>query len=1078
MRRNGFALVVLIGMAALSRAADLRNLPDAALHAVQFVDKNEGWAVGDAGAIWHTIDSGRNWDRQPTGVQASLRGLHFVNPFTGWAVGREELPHGSGSAGVILFTRDGGLKWRQASINALPGLNVVRFFDNQNGYVAGDGSDQCPSGLFVTNDTGRIWKPASGKRVPAWLAADWQDLSNGVAVGAWGRLATLRDGVAGLANMDTIGFRAVRGVRYTRDGAVAVGQGGLVLLSSDAARSTWRFAPIALSADLRAAWDFHAVATIDTHIWAAGRPGSAVLHSADAGKTWEIQRTGQAVPIHGLHFADVKRGWAVGELGTILATIDGGKSWLVQKRGGQRAAVLFVHAGPAGVPMDTVAMLGGEDSYLTAAVQVLSPDSTAAAPSKATGEQRLAATVRQVGGAAGEALWQFPVAQHQDRIERADLLRSWDRIHDDRGAEQLLRQLVLAVRVWRPNVIVTDHPDVQKTGAPTEALIAEAVHEAYTQAADPKLFPEQIEQLGLESWKADKLYARWHGQANAQVAIDLMTPRPRLEANLRNMATDVAGIVLDEPLLPPSLRFYRLLAARLDGANGHQDLMQGINLAEGGTARRELIALTEPNEDVLRGLRVRRNLESLVELPDSVLTDSGRVLAQLRPLLAAMPEEQAAQTTFAVAGQFAHHGQWQLAKETYRLVIDRYPAHPLAVGAARWLLRYGASSEARRRYELRERRTITDVSYHGNPDGKKYDAPVPTPPPPKEASTKKKEPKSGGETKRAPIGYVQSVKDPALDVHQREQVNILASDESVRRWYQAGLDMEKQIAAFGPLYANHPADLLCIHAAHRSLGDFETAQKWYASFAASQADGPMKAAAAAESWLVNRGGLPPKLAAQCRLTATRPHLDGLLDDDCWQGLTPLILKNSTGTTDKEYPTEALLTYDREYLYLALRCRHPADQHVAPEKNRARDADVQRFDHVDLLLDLDRDYATYFRLQVDQRGCLREDCWGDASWDPRWFVAIHSEPTCWQIEAAIPLFELTGEKIAPGRAWACNIVRVLPGRGVQAWSTPADVEPRPEGMGLLMFTRDTRSNSDLQAGDGKSKAKKATPPNAN
>jgi hypothetical protein len=67
------------------------------------------------------------------------------------------------------------------------------------------------------------------------------------------------------------------------------------------------------------------------------------------------------------------------------------------------------------------------------------------------------------------------------------------------------------------------------------------------------------------------------------------------------------------------------------------------------------------------------------------------------------------------------------------------------------------------------------------------------------------------------------------------------------------------------------------------------------------------------------------------------------------------------------------------------------------------------------------------------------------------VAVHSEPDCWQIEAAIPLIELTGERISPGRTWACNVVRILPGRGVQAWSTPADVQPRPEGMGLLSFT---------------------------
>ena len=82
--------------------------------------------------------------------------------------------------------------------------------------------------------------------------------------------------------------------------------------------------------------------------------------------------------------------------------------------------------------------------------------------------------------------------------------------------------------------------------------------------------------------------------------------------------------------------------------------------------------------------------------------------------------------------------------------------------------------------------------------------------------------------------------------------------------------------------------------------------------------------------------------------------------------------------------------------------------------------------------------------------MRDRCNGDKSWNPRWFVAVHSDETSWQIEAAIPLGELTGERITQSTAWAFNIVRTMPGRGVQSWSLPADVEPRPEGMSLLLF----------------------------
>src|SRR5262245_2896495 len=125
MRAYLGALALSVVFAIAVRAGDLRNFDDAALHAIQFVDENEGWAVGDDGVVWHTIDGGANWERQPTGVRASLRSLHFLNPYTGWIVGREELPHGQGSVGVFLFTRDGGLKWQRVGTNSVPGLNRV-----------------------------------------------------------------------------------------------------------------------------------------------------------------------------------------------------------------------------------------------------------------------------------------------------------------------------------------------------------------------------------------------------------------------------------------------------------------------------------------------------------------------------------------------------------------------------------------------------------------------------------------------------------------------------------------------------------------------------------------------------------------------------------------------------------------------------------------------------------------------------------------------------------------------------------------------------------------------------------------
>ena len=206
---------------------------------------------------------------------------------------------------------------------------------------------------------------------------------------------------------------------------------------------------------------------------------------------------------------------------------------------------------------------------------------------------------------------------------------------------------------------------------------------------------------------------------------------------------------------------------------------------------------------------------------------------------------------------------------------------------------------------------------------------------------------------------------------------------------------------------------------------------------ARQPDGPCGAAAAAELWLTNRAGPPPKPVLPCRFTDTRPLLDGDLNESCWQ-VAPVKLQNAAGDTSKEFPTEARLSYDKDFLYISLTCAHLGRTLRSAGEAVQCATPTCGHDRISVMLDLDRDYCTYYHLQIDQRGCVCEDCWGDQKWDPHWFVAVHSEPTCWVVEAAIPLVALTSDTISSGKAWACNVVRVVPGRGVQAWSLPAEV----------------------------------------
>jgi photosystem II stability/assembly factor-like uncharacterized protein/tetratricopeptide (TPR) repeat protein len=1025
MRAIHVALGTVLALAAvnLAKAADLRYFDDAALHAVQFVDAKEGWAVGDEGVVWHTIDAGKTWERQATGTRASLRSVQFLNPFLGWIAGREELAHGQGSVGILLFTRDGGVTWQRLLENSMPGLNRVRFTDATTGFVFGDGSDQFPTGVFRTKDGGRTWEPIFGPRSPSWLAGEFVN-GRGIFAGAWSRLATFHDDRFTAADVEGLVGRSVYGLHIANSRALAVGEGGLVM-TSQSNGATWGFADLKLPTAILENLDFRAIHGTGNHAWIVGRPGSILLHSADLDAvkpTWKIVKTGQTLPQNGVFFLNEKSGWTVGELGSIVATTDGGQTWQVQRQGGKRAALMLVHARPAEVPVDTLARLGAGEGYLATVIGVASPDPASGTMGQALAGRRLAAASRLAGGASGELLWQFPLPAHLAGADEKALMLFWNQVHGNQAGKQMLRQLVLALRTWRPDVVITDNPDVKVPDNAAGALVAEALHEALSQAADPKAFPEQIEELGLKPWRVAKMYTLWE-KPGSQVVLDNSAAQPLLETSIRDFAAPAAGLLADSAL--PAQRCYRLLESSLEGAANQERLMEGVALAPGGEARRKLPQIREPDAQAQKAFHARRNLETLalnLAHPGKG-TDPAKTLAQIGPLLSSLPDDQGAAAAIGLANLYARQGQWDLARETFLLMVDHYPAHPLSAEAYRWLIRHSASSEARRRHELEQFLLVTNTRFV-------------------KTSFNLRDPKDGTEKPKSPNQAVQNA-----------GLAILNDKAETRQWYRGSLEFGKRLASFGPLYASDPGVQFCLQAARRNLGQFQEAGEWYRRFDLHFPQGPWHDAAAAELWLASQSGPCPKPLAISRLTVSRPILDGKLDDACWKGVKPVVLKSAVGET-KEYVTQAWFAHDQDYLYIAVRCQHPAGQVIPPLRPRQRDADLHAFDRVGIMLDLDRDYTTCFHLEIDQRCCLREDSWGDAGWNPRWYVASQSHEDHWIIEAALPLSELTGDSIRPGTAWACNVVRILPGRGVQAFSLPADSVPRPEGMGLLLFTEET------------------------
>ena len=153
-------------------------------------------------------------------------------------------------------------------------------------------------------------------------------------------------------------------------GFVAVGERGHIITSSNG--KTWQQVSVPSRSTLTT------VSVQGAAIWAAGHDG-VILHSSDAGKTWQRQRAQpwsadsqeltNGSPVLDTLFIDAQTGYAVGAYSLILKTVDGGSTWQALSISGDHAAVAQSEmvADSSGVFSDNDLALGAEsDPHLNA----------------------------------------------------------------------------------------------------------------------------------------------------------------------------------------------------------------------------------------------------------------------------------------------------------------------------------------------------------------------------------------------------------------------------------------------------------------------------------------------------------------------------------------------------------------------------------------------------------------------------------------------------------------------------------------------------------------------------------------
>jgi hypothetical protein len=413
-----------------------------------------------------------------------------------------------------------------------------------------------------------------------------------------------------------------------------------------------------------------------------------------------------------------------------------------------------------------------------------------------------------------------------------------------------------------------------------------------------------------------------------------------------------------------------------------------------------------------------------------------------------LPPDQAAWQLAQIAELHLRNGQWELAEITLTELIERYPDQPVSYRAMQRMIQAWIGIEP-----SWQRLRTSEYGQHqitGDPNSTARQF----------TQARAKLELQSPDADESPTGVEQasatSDAGSGSGVRIASAVQVTQVRERTRLWWKLADRWARHLKEHQPsLYATPQVQfpLAAMYRQRGQLGESETVFSLFGREGVTPTQNAWTRSAKAEQWLAHPVNLPPKSFTVCRVADAKPVLDGLLSDPCWESADELPLTATAAErvagNDHSF---ALICRDREYLYFAASLvRHPAASTDPPLRGpRPRDSDLADFDRVSIVLDVDRDYATYYHFAVDQRGQTTDDCWGDPTWNPRWFVAVRADATHWRIEAAIPLSELSPQPPTRNEVGNVGITRTIPAVQQETWSHPATPTPQPETFGLVRF----------------------------
>lgn len=995
---------------------------DAELHSLFPLSPDRIWAVGDRGLILASEDGGIHWRVQESGTTCSLRDIFFVDPLRGWAVGYAVQPFSRRAFGVVLSTIDGGKKWNYTPQPLLPPLHGIRRTSNGNFVVWGGWSTQLASSVFESIDGGKTWAPSPNvtdeyKSIIPLMSGWIGTAENGPAI-HWELHQSTPVGQGKLWNLFQCDGENVVGI--DREKQLYVGPLADI--------RQWRMAPVP-----RFLSSIRVLGVNKRAILAAGNPSSLVARSDDSGKTWHAIESPIQSPLKLFTFLDENRGWAISDMGDIVATRDGGKSWWVQRNGFSQLGMMFIVSDEERIPWTSIAYCTNETQRATGMVVVIKhPESSYEA---AQTRRRIQAAAGSIGVTFVKFVHHAQLAPNSSTQENAD-------------HSIVANEITECIHEFVPEVIVVGNSSHSSYGELKDHVLRVVLDHAQSLRNQNSNLTNLSQQK-----KVHKVYALSHNRARSlEITGSLVLKR---SGKLLGEVTQRATSLVEEQVELDHPESLLLMYSENPGEGAATDIGSGFLSSPDASRRIELGH--QGNLQVVLGSTARRkSLQRLVESSRKESRDESWD-DYFKQVVDSLTQDELEPSLIWLADRLREQGKWlhwQMVAET---LIRRQPDSGSAEVMWRQLLTVAASAELNhwREREIANLPMMNGTSEVVTASASDSDTP-PTSPFGSPATTK--------EANQLPDNVSAEPNRENRDA-QRSTSPMQPKNLALMQWIMEQLpqrhptlvgepDILLQFSSWFHRYAVQTPLVADVQNGLKMVGTQAYPNSW-------------RDIAETESLLWNASGLagspihsvPNVEAGKARIrqplvtahqTLQRPLLDGLPDDPCWQNAKTIELFDAQGTTPQ---TDIRITFDDEWLFVWISCeRDPLIKQSEPAARRNYDSDLSNEDRVRLTLDVDRDRVTTFQFEIDQRGLTRDACWGLPQWNPRWFVAQHQTETHWLSEFAIPIEELTANPRVMGNHWCVGMERQSGNRILGEWpKNPRSGAMRTIDLGLLQFT---------------------------